>query len=244
MNDINQIALNKNDPESIYNFIAYKISCPEFRSIIKDFIDKNCSTFIDIEENSHEQGKIFNEFNEMIEKLLNNILLECQINESEFLKIFEKGKKDKIYHKYFRQIQNFQNYNFFKAVMVKRNIQLVSQAEKELFKKEKIKMQSNNFINNKNQNEINQKEQNKNIIDDKIISVIFKSTDGKVNYTIQCKKSDKFYKIEDLLYDEYPEFRDSENVFLANGSKIRRFRTLEENTIKNNNILLLMKNEE
>ena len=242
MDNIHQIKLNKNDPESIYNFISYKISCPEFRNQLKDYIDKNCSTFIDVDENSHEQGNIFNKFNKLIEKLFDNILRECQITELQLLEVFEKGKKDKIYHKYFNQIQNFQNYNFFKAIMVKRNIQLISQEEKKLFNKEK--MNSKNNTNKKVKNEIIQKEQNKNILDNQIISVIFNSSDGKINYSIPCKKSDKFYKIEDLLYDEYPEFRDSDNYFIVNGKKIKRFRTLEENKIKNSDVLLLMKIEE
>ena len=151
MNDIHQMTLNRNDPESIYNFIAYKISCPEFRTKIKDYIDKNCSTFIDDDENSHDQGKNFNELNKLIEKLFNNILQECQITELQLLEVFEKGKKDKIYHKY--QIQNFQNYNFFKAVKAKRNIQLISQAEKKLFNKGKMKIYSKNFDNDKNKKE-------------------------------------------------------------------------------------------
>ena len=46
--------LNKNDPDSLYNWVAYKVSCPQFRNPIKNFIDENCSTFIDIDENSFE----------------------------------------------------------------------------------------------------------------------------------------------------------------------------------------------
>ena len=47
-----EIPLDKNDPDSIYNWVAKKLSGPSFRNIIKDFIDDNCSLFIDIEENT------------------------------------------------------------------------------------------------------------------------------------------------------------------------------------------------
>jgi len=63
------IVLNKNDPDSLYNWIAYKVSCPEFRNPIKNYIDENCSTFVDIDENSFEQGQLFNEMNLLIEYL-------------------------------------------------------------------------------------------------------------------------------------------------------------------------------
>ena len=43
-----EITLDKNNPDSIYNWVAHKISGPSFRNIIKDFIDDNCSLFIDV----------------------------------------------------------------------------------------------------------------------------------------------------------------------------------------------------
>jgi len=42
-----------------------------------------------------------------------------------------------------------------------------------------------------------------------------------------------------MLYDIYPKYKDSENYFLANGIIINKDRTLEENKIRNNDILTL-----
>ena len=126
------IVLNKNDPESLYNWIAYKISCPEFRNPIKNFIDENCSTFIDIEENSFEQGQLFNEMNLLVENLLKEVLEEGQITQEDFLKAAERGLEDKKYKKYFTQIINFGNYTFFKSIMTKRNYQIIQMAEKQM----------------------------------------------------------------------------------------------------------------
>ena len=50
--------------EWYYDYIVETISSPQFRNPIKEFIDKNCESFIGIEENSFEQGKIFKEFTE------------------------------------------------------------------------------------------------------------------------------------------------------------------------------------
>ena len=126
------VELNKNDPESLYNWIAYKVSCPEFRNPIKNFIDENCSTFVDIDENSFEQGHLFNEMNLLIENLLKDVLEEGQITQEDFLKAAERGITDKKYKKYFNQIINFGDYTFFKSVMTKRNYQIIQMAEKEM----------------------------------------------------------------------------------------------------------------
>ena len=124
--------LNKNDPDSLYNWVAYKVSCPQFRNPIKNFIDENCSTFIDIDENSFEQGQLYNEMNQLIENLLDDVLKEGQITQEDFLKAAERGMEDKKYKKYFNQIINFQNYTFFKSVMTKRNYQIIQMAEKQM----------------------------------------------------------------------------------------------------------------
>ena len=124
--------LNKNDPDSLYNWIAYKVSCPQFRNPIKNFIDENCSTFVDIDENSFEQGQLFNEMNLLIENLLKDVLDEGQITQEDFLKAAEKGMTDKKYKKYFNQIINFGDYTFFKSVMTKRNYQIIQMAEKQM----------------------------------------------------------------------------------------------------------------
>ena len=127
-----QIELNKNDPDSIYNWVAYKISCPKFRNPIKNYIDENCSTFVDIDENSFEQGQLFNEMNQLIENLLNDVLAEGQLTQEDFLKAAERGMEDKKYKKYFNQLINFQNYVFFKSVMTRRNYQIIQMAEKQM----------------------------------------------------------------------------------------------------------------
>ena len=124
--------LNKNDPESLYNWVAYKVSSPEFRNPIKNFIDENCITFLDIEENSFEQGQLYKEMNLMIENLLNDVLAEGNITQEDFLKCAERGMEDKKYKKYFNQIISFGDYVFFKNVMVKRNFQLIKLAEMQM----------------------------------------------------------------------------------------------------------------
>ena len=134
------VSLDKNNPDSIYNWIAEKISSPSFRNIIKDFIDDNCSSFIDVEENNFQQGELFNEFNQLIENLLNDLLVEGGLTQEQFLIASQRGLEDKKYKKYFNQIINLtSDYNLFKSLMTKRNYQLIKRVEEQMDKIQKEK---------------------------------------------------------------------------------------------------------
>ena len=74
---------------------------------------------------------------------------------------------------------------------------------------------------------------------EKLISIKFISINQDIDFTIIIKNSDKFSKIENILYDKYPKYKDSENYFLVNGNKINKYRTFEENKIRNNDVLTL-----
>ena len=69
--------------------------------------------------------------------------------------------------------------------------------------------------------------------------IIFQSTDSKIHYAFICKNTDRFNSIENMLYDKYPEYLDSENYFTVNGIKINKARTMEENKIKYSDIIIL-----
>ena len=78
---------------------------------------------------------------------------------------------------------------------------------------------------------------------EKLLSVIFVSVDQKIHYSTICKNTDKFSKIENLLYDAYPEYIETENHFFVNGNKVNKYKSLENNKIKNNDIIMLKKIE-
>ena len=68
---------------------------------------------------------------------------------------------------------------------------------------------------------------------DDMTCVHFMTTDQKVNYPIICHKNNVFAEIEEKLYLEYPEYRETNNYFLMDGIQILRFKTIQENKIKN-----------
>ena len=105
--------------EWYYDYIVETISSPQFRNPIKDFIDRNCESFIGIEENSFEQGKIFKEFTELIETLLSISLMDVGITDEMFCLAAKRGLENQIAKKYFEQLISFTNYNYFKNLMTK-----------------------------------------------------------------------------------------------------------------------------
>ena len=80
---------------------------------------------------------------------------------------------------------------------------------------------------------------------EKLISLIFMSDNQEIHYSIICKDSDKFTNVENLLYDEFPKFGETENFFVSEGNKINKHKTLKENNLKNGSIIMLYRiNEE
>ena len=55
---------------------------------------------------------------------------------------------------------------------------------------------------------------------EKPMSSIFTQSNQEIYYSIICKDSDKFTNVENLHYDEYPKYGESENFFISEGNKI------------------------
>jgi len=78
---------------------------------------------------------------------------------------------------------------------------------------------------------------------EKLLNVEFASLDEKFHYSCICKNTDKFNKIENMLYEEYPEYSKSENHFYVNGNEINKNKSLEFNKIKSNDVIILKYNK-
>ena len=76
---------------------------------------------------------------------------------------------------------------------------------------------------------------------DKIISVLFVTQGSQdiSNYSMVCKTTDLFVRLEERLYQDFPKYRNIETFFMVNTKRILRFKTLEENNIKGNDIISL-----
>ena len=77
---------------------------------------------------------------------------------------------------------------------------------------------------------------------EKLISVIFTSSDQNMYYSVICKNTQKFNELEQKLYKNYPEYSESNNYFVINGNIVNKDKSLEENNIRNNEIIILTQN--
>ena len=93
-----------------------------------------------------------------------------------------------------------------------------------------LKSQLNNLQSNNN-NVPNNIQNNINFND--VLCVNFISSDQNVHYAAACLKTDTFAEIEEKLYKTYPQYRETNNNFIANGREVLRFKTIGDNKIGN-----------
>ena len=75
---------------------------------------------------------------------------------------------------------------------------------------------------------------------DKLMSVVFTDISGYISrYSIICKNTQVFSEVEKILYDQFPNYKERENVFIFRGDVINKFKTLKENKIKNGDHILV-----
>ena len=75
------------------------------------------------------------------------------------------------------------------------------------------------------------------------MSVIIMSTDHKIHQSYICKNTEKFSRLEEILYKDAPDYMDSDIYFCVNGNVVKRYKTLKENNIHNSDIIMLNKRE-
>ena len=88
-----------------------------------------------------------------------------------------------------------------------------------------------NQLNNNNFNNANNLSNNVNF--NEIVVVNFISMDQNVHYAVAAVKNNTFAEIEEKLYKQYPQYRETNNNFIANGATVLRFKTIAENKIAN-----------
>ena len=93
-----------------------------------------------------------------------------------------------------------------------------------------------------NENKINEIKLNIPLLlksEEKLISLIFMSTDENIHYSLICKNTDYFTEIESLLYNKYPEYKNLNKSFIFNGNKIDVTKDLKYNNIQDSDIITL-----
>ena len=88
-----------------------------------------------------------------------------------------------------------------------------------------------NQLYNNNSNNVNNFPNNVNFYE--IVVVNFISMDQNVHYAVAAVKNNTFAEIEEKLYKQYPQYRETNNNFIANRATVLRFKTIAENKIAN-----------
>ena len=186
------------------------------------FIVKNCSEKITLQLNNINY--LLNGVNDDINKVNDKIInLSNDYTNNGLIKILQSRINE-----FNRKLNELKNEN--KLLIDKNNdLQNINNEYKSKIKKlesekdkKNDKKQLNSFKNS-----------------DKIMSVNFVSIGimDIVHYSLVCKDTDLFVRLEERLYEDFPQFKNYDNYFVVNGKRILRFKTLAENGIENNNII-------
>ena len=63
------------------------------------------------------------------------------------------------------------------------------------------------------------------------------------HYALICRNTDLFVRLEERLYNDFPQFKEYETFFNVNGRRIKRFKTIADNKIKTNDVISIFINE-
>ena len=129
--------------------------------------------------------------------------------------------------------------------------ELIEQLNEEKNKIEELKKENNNLkqklenynLKNTKKSEYLVKSINQG---DKILAVNFVSIGNKdiEHYNLICKNSDLFVSLEERLYKDFPKFKEYNTLFKVNDKTIKRFKTIDENNIQNNDVISIYLNED
>ena len=76
-----------------------------------------------------------------------------------------------------------------------------------------------------------------------IIVINFVSPEKKIQSGIPCLPDDIFAEVEEKFYQQFNEFRDTNNILLFKGTIILRFKKVRENNIHNGDTIQVVKPE-
>ena len=71
------------------------------------------------------------------------------------------------------------------------------------------------------------------------MSIIVISSDKKIHRAIICKNTELFCDLEKKIYQKNDKYIDIGNYFTLNGKKIDETKSLDDNNIKDNDIIVL-----
>jgi The ARF-like 2 binding protein BART len=113
----------------IFDYVLQFLESDKFDASVMDFVDEKCFIFDNEEENKFEYTDIHREFKEHIEALISSNLGELGISSEMFFEACEKGRNGRDINKQvFERMVAMDDFETFKKLMVKRNMELQLEA--------------------------------------------------------------------------------------------------------------------
>ena len=236
LNDANQsLKLNPNYSRAYVKRAIVHLKLKNFKAAVEDFekakkIDPNSQGIEGYLQDLNKQyGNLENELN--LEKSRKDKLIQEVISLKNIINVKnnEINNKDDIIYDLKKKIKDMQNAleNSYENKKVMELMEKLVKKEENLKKMEnEIKEMKSRYPFELNNNEV-------------LMTVNIMCLSPKITLSIICKNTHKFIYLENVLYEKYPELTESENYFIFGGIKINKFKTLEENGIKDNDIISL-----
>jgi len=246
LNDDSDTKTNKKNNENNNNF-----QNPQFNNNFNNENNKFSHNFqnnVINQFNNGNQSNIFmnnipmNNMNniQMNNMQFNNNMNNLQINNMNNLYIKEidelkkkLNKANKIIENQNKEIQDLKNQlskiNVFHIDNNQKD-NLINELNNKNIEINSLKQQLQNFKNNNGKN-----------IKNKDKCVTFITQDYSLCYGVPCSGDSIFAEIEEQLYQEYPEYRETNNNFLSEGNIILRFKTIDQNKIGHGKPVILVK---
>ena len=223
-NDINEIlSFDKNDPSLKFFLEEEKDLFKIMKIYFPKINNKPNDNKVILEKKNEELSEVINKlkFDLEKEKEINNNLnlklkkLEIEIKDKEKELNEEKRQKNDLINKINNINNTSQNSNMFEFI---KKIQEEKENEIKEFKK------------------ILPFEYTKG---EKILIITFLSINEDIHFSMLCKNTDEFYKLEIMFYNKYPEYKKCNNIFLIRSKEIDKFNNLDSNDIRDNDIIIV-----
>lgn len=114
---------------------------PGWNLPIQNFIDENCESFEEKEENKLIYTEIFQNFCNLIELMLEQLSSSLDLGEGIMVGVLFEALRDKSISHYFFYLHATQDFILFKQIMIKRNIEIEIESIKQLKLNEKSRIE-------------------------------------------------------------------------------------------------------
>ena len=207
----NDINLKYKIIEKIKSYINEKENLLNFDNIIKNIYDLNF-----INENSIELISVVIKFikEEIIYKNIYYILSNLKEENNIMTDLYKENEINKNKNKEIFKKKNDDDLNKIKE----ENIKLKNENKKlkEIISKGRLDLKEKEYL----------------------LSLIIKTKDEKVLFSLIRKITDKFIKVEEEFYERYPEYLECKGEFRLRNNIIDKNKTLEESKLKNSDIII------